>query len=307
MQPPPELIAFNRRYNTEGEWTYANQDGLSQTRAGGHALANRGGRAGSNRGRTAGNRGADRGRGPFRNSSSSGQVRDAEASAASTILNQDGLSQTRAGDHALANRGGGRAGSNRGRTAGNCIADRGRGASRNSARTGQVRDAEAGTNLGGDIQPINQRVLGNLAGLQTFSDFFVPFLRSVFNLNINLNESPNVYRVLKSFWPDESDLNLDDTIISMRDAYSSLPMYVEIRNSISTQEYIDARIQEYLLLDFSEVANNMDPVLVSLRIHIENHLHENNVELIQVAAHNLKLAIYRFKIAFQENRNIVVL
>jgi hypothetical protein len=46
MQPPPELISFNKRYNSDGLWTYGNQDGLSQTRAGReHALlANHGGR-----------------------------------------------------------------------------------------------------------------------------------------------------------------------------------------------------------------------------------------------------------------------
>ena len=304
MQPPPELISFNNRYNTDGEWTYGNQDGLSQTRAGEHTVINREGRAGSNRGRTAGNRGADRGRGASSNSARTGQVRDAETSAASSILNQDGVSQTRAGGHALANRGGGRAGSNRGRTAGS---RRGRFSSA-SSRGGQESSATAGgghdSRNGGLSASLKLDFVADnsaeqrLSNVSTFSDFYCPILRDIFCEETITSDSFRVQlRILEHYWNPEVEHTLRDYILIVRQAYQLTPFYDDIRLVVEPQvQHIDAYTQENLFLFFRDTRNEvLNPLMNNLRQYSLDFANREIILIIRDFSHQLDYAIARFQ------------
>ena len=307
LKPPTELQWFNNRYDVNGDWTFLpysiTQPSVSITTASRGRLADRGAITGVS-GRLARGRG-DRGR-------VSGRVtnRDVGGRLVSNRGNRGRVASRRAvrcvgGIVASCNEG-------LGRTAGQGIVNsssegRGRVGSQvrsTSSFVSRIVDTTSTENL--ELQPISQSVLQRLSTLLTHSEFFVPLLRSVFNLNSNLSTKPDVYCVLKSFWPLDTEVNFQNTIIAMSAAYESLPMYEDIRNSISTPIHIDDEIQEWLLIDFLRELNSINPAMVSFRAHIENHAHDETVRLLNTAAHNVKLAIYRFQIAFVNDPNIVV-
>jgi hypothetical protein len=217
-------------------------------------------------------------------------------------LNQDGLSQTRAGDHALANRGGGRAGSNRGRTAGS---RRGRFSSA-SSRGGQEISATAGgghDSRNGGLSALELGLVADssaeqrLSNVSTFSDFYCPILRDIFCGETITSDSFRVQlRILEHYWNPEAKYTLRDYILIVRQAYQATPFYDDIRLLIETQlQHIDAYTQENLFLFFRDTRNaELKPLMNDLRQYSLDISNET-ILIIRDFSHQLDYAIARFQ------------
>ena len=145
-----------------------------------------------------------------------------------------------------------------------------------------------------------RRLLTDWSELDTFSDFYVPFLRSVFEAPNDLSDRILLSQLLRHYWPEGQD-SFDDSIIIFRTAYSVLPMYGEILISIhQSNYYIQGIIQEYLLLDFQGVdhRHELTELHLNLRIYIETHANDEYVTQMNTVTWNFNLAIQRFRIDF---------
>jgi hypothetical protein len=189
--------------------------------------------------------------------------------------------------------------SNRGRRASNRGADRGRGASRNSASTGQVRDAEA--TAATDRAEIRQ--LGNA---KTFSPFYVPFLRSVFKVDNNLTDRRVLHLVLQRFWPAESVLNLDDSILLISSIWELVPGYNDIKNLLIPMYYFSDVMQEYLLFSFDKNGDALPAVIKDLEEYYLESNADVNIRQIKVVSYYLTLAINHFQLAFKNNPDSIM-
>ena len=137
----------------------------------------------------------------------------------------------------------------------------------------------------------------------------MPFLRSVFEAPNNLTNRIPLSSLLRYYWPTEIN-SFEDSIISFRTAYSELPMYGAIRNTIhQSSYYIQGIIQEYLLLDFTGVDQQHELTVhhMNLSNYIGAHENDEHVRQMKTIIMNFNLAIYRFKIDFAQDPEPIIM